>query len=135
MSMEKKTKKKTPRDPFFRPKYIGYCWSETPLDKVMFEDLSNFAKFQLCLATNRLMKDPVWDSYTTEEILVEFFARKFSKDRNYLKEFELSLAKNEINDFGLWADKLIDMDNKEKEEKIKNLEENITFSPTDVMGG
>lgn len=128
---------KKARDFFFNLKYIAYCWSEPNRDKPDLDRLVNFAKFQLCVQTKTLMKDPIWDEYTKEEILTEWQAYQFNLDpeKRNVKEFEKQLFMGtEVGEFDEWADKLIAADNKEKEENLKESEDSYSFSPNDVLG-
>ena len=133
--MENKAPAKKPKDSLFRIKHIAYCLSQTPLEECTFEDLVQFAKFQLCTMTKRLMKDPIWDSYTPEEVLVEYQAHLFQLKPDVLKDFELQMAHGEVLDFNAWADLQIKMDEEEKRIQLGNQEDRVTFSPDDVMGG
>lgn len=132
--MEETQKPKQP-DIMLRLKHIAYCRSQTPISGMGLKDFVNYAKFQLCLITKRLEKDPVWDTYTQEEILIEFFAHKFNVDKNFVTEFELSMATGEVLDFSDWADLQMKREQEAKEAKLKDLEDNISFNPGDVIGG
>ena len=116
-------------------KYMGYCLSQLPPQQNMidFEDFLQFAKFQLCESRKILLKDPIWDSYTKEEILIEYFAMVFSINEDFKKSFENflnegyedSLSIEEVYD---WFDEQIEKDNREKAEK----EAEFSFKPEDV---
>lgn len=134
--MEKIQKKKAPPpDKLLNIKYIAYCLNNTAPEKFTIKSFVNHAKFQLCLLTKTLSKDPVWDSYTGEEILVEYFAHVFHTNKNAVQEFEARLSKGDIIDFNAWADLMIERNAKEQDEKAKKLEDRVSFSPNDdVMG-
>lgn len=76
-------------DKFDRLRYMGYCWSKLPPEEegMNFEDLVHYAKFQLCATNHRLMKDPIWDEYTSEEILIEYYALLFHNSEEQAKKF------------------------------------------------
>lgn len=133
---EQKEPKKKKKDSLFPVKYIGYCWSQLPPGDTDMRDFLNYCKFQLCMFSNRLMKDPIWNEYTNEELLAEFYAHTFSKKQDYLKEFEMFLAAEggELLEFDAWADMQIKKNQEEKTSKAKKLEDSIAFSPSDVMG-
>lgn len=133
---EKKEPKKKKKDGLFPVKYIGYCWSQLPPGDTDMNDFLNYCKFQLCVFSNRLMKDPIWNEYTSEELLAEFYAHTFTKKQDYLKEFEMFLANEggEILEFDAWADMQIKKNQDEKLAKAKKLEDSVAFSPEDVMG-
>jgi hypothetical protein len=130
------SQKKAP-DPFYRLKYMGYCLSQmTPTGvPTTFEDYVNYAKFHLSLDKHVLMEDPIWDKYTDEGILVEFFANIFSKSKEKLKEFESTFKgyMSEIDEFNAWADRMIEKNKIELEEKAKTLEDKVSFTP-ETMG-
>lgn len=71
-------------------KYIAYCTACLPPESVGhgYEDVLRYARFQLCCKTNRLMKDPIWDKYTDEEILIEHYAHNFAVDPDAKINFE-----------------------------------------------
>jgi hypothetical protein len=132
-------KKETPKkrkDSLFPVKYIGYCWSQLPPGDTDMHDFLNYCRFQLCKLSHRLMKDPIWETYTSEELLAEFYAHTFAKDKDFLKQFEMFLANEggEILEFDAWADMQIKKSQEEKSAKAKKLEDSVAFSPEDVMG-
>lgn len=137
MAETESTEKKRKKDVFFNLKFIAYCWSQMPPGSL---DLKNFAKhcqFQLCHINKVLMKDPVWDKYTNEEIIAEYFAHRMQTEDNFLKEFEIYMAADggEIMDFDSWADVQMKKDDDERAAKLRELEDKVDFSPDDVMGG
>jgi hypothetical protein len=81
--------KKEAKDPFFALKYIAYHRTGLPKDsdELDTEALISFAKWQICKVRNILWNDPVWDSYTEEEILIEFFSIKFDENEELRKDF------------------------------------------------
>src|SRR6185436_4910131 len=92
----KKKQTKTKKDYFRKIKYMGYCMSHLPReDSISLDDMVKFAKFQLCLKNKVLMKDPIWDDYTREEIMAEFYAHQFSFSEKAKLEFEASIKLNE----------------------------------------
>lgn len=127
-------KKKT-KDPLFRIKYLGYNMSQLP-EGAKFQDFVRFCKFHLCVKSGRLMKDPIWESYTPEAIVVEFFAHRFVVDEDFRAQFEFAMevGKSVVDDFNAWADKQIGQARKEREEMRNGVEDRIQFDPSDVMG-
>jgi len=128
-------KKKTAKDPLFRIKYLGYNMSQLPPD-FKFPDFVRFCKFQLCVATGRLMKDPIWNQYTPEAIMTEFFAHKFVKDEDFRSQFEFAMefGKSLVDDFAAWADQEIEKSRKERGDLRRDTEDRVVFDPADVMG-
>jgi hypothetical protein len=82
------------------------------------------------------MKDPIWDSYTIEELLIEFYAHQFEDNKEFrLKfEYELDLGADLVEDFVAWADRQIEKEVKIKHEQLGEAEGHIKFSPVDVLG-
>lgn len=133
MEEEKKAKPAKP-DRFIKIKHVAYCWSQNGLGDTKFVDFVRYCQFQLCVINHRLMKDPIWGEYTQEEILAEYFAHCFQKDPQFVKEFEIGLAKGEILDFASWADLQMKQDEEAEKVKIMNQEDRVSFQPDDVMG-
>lgn len=128
---------KKKRDPLKRLKFMGYCMSQLESGTITLDDYIRYAKFFLCSKTRTLMKDPIWDSYTAEEILVEFFAHQFEINQKFLEEFEVSLMddRGQSGDFNDWADMMIDKERRILEKTLGGMEDRISFDPTkDVMG-
>lgn len=121
------------KDIFERLKFIGYCWSNLPPEEadIELEDFVRYCRFQLCKASNRLMKDPIWEEYIDEEIIAEYYAHLFSKSEAEREKFEAVLQgyDEDIHD---WLDKMIENNQKEVQEKSEELE-GFEFSP-DSLG-
>ena len=93
-------------DPYLGLKHIAYC--RTGLSKtteLTSEILLSFAKWQICKARRVLWNDPVWDSYTQEEILIEFFSISFDLDPKTREVFEKNLMKPREAEYA-WFDKM-----------------------------
>jgi hypothetical protein len=120
-------------DPFEKLKYMGYCLSQLPPSGITtsFTDYVNYAKFQLSLDKHRLLEDPIWEKYSDEQLLVEFYANLFSKSKKALKEFEDTFVgtRSEVDDFSIWADKMIEKNQAELEKKAESLEDSVRFTP------
>lgn len=120
------------RGQYFKLKYIAYCRAQLPPKEAgqTVHDVVQFAKFFLCTKTHRLMKDPVWKTYTKEEILVEYFSY-LMLDQEYKSKFEVDMGttegalESEVDDFLTWTSK---QDEKDKEE-LEKLPDNLSFSP------
>jgi hypothetical protein len=121
-------------DRFLPLKHVAYCWSQGALGDTSLRDYVKYCKFQLCVLNHRLMKDPVWDEYSEEEIIAEYLAHAFQKDPLFVKEFEIGLAKGEVLDFNEWADLQMKRDKESEEQKIQDQEDRVSFQPDDVMG-
>lgn len=125
-------KKKKP-DPLIPLKYRSYCWAHLPPgDDVTMEDFVSFAKFFLCRQTKRLIKDPVWEKYTDEEILMEYFAHLFVIDEKAKIQFEADIdAGSKIygEDVYEWLEKKVKENQEEMSKKLDEMPERITFSP------
>lgn len=130
-----KTKKKVDR--YLGIKHLGYRISQLP-NPYSLNDLLKYAKFILAEKSGRLLKDPIWDEYTIEELLMEFFAHQFHTNKEFLTEFEsangLAFTQDSLEDFVAWADKQIAEEGKIKEKLLDESEEKVSFSPDDVLG-
>lgn len=122
-------------DPYRNLKKLGYYTSQLP-DRYSKEDLIRYAKFQLARRAKRLLKDPIWDEYTEEELLIEFYSHQFEDNEKFKVEFEQELGKSadKIDDFAAWADKKIAEDAKIRDMTMGQAEDHVKFSPNDVMG-
>lgn len=121
--MKKKPKSaksnKPVKDPLFGLKYLAYLRTGLPVND---EDLDEealivFAKWQICKIRNRLWLDPIWDTYTQEEILIEYFAIKFDENEELRKKFEISMVGVKDKDLD-WLDKMTKKYSTEKDDKI-----------------
>jgi hypothetical protein len=111
--------------------------SQLDSGQITLDDYVRYAKFFLCSKTKRLMKDPIWDSYTTEEILAEFFAHQFETNKRFLEDFEVALLDSlgQSDDFSDWADSMMSKDKRILEKTLGGMEDRISFDPTkDVIG-
>ena len=122
------------RDIFENLKYIGYCWSNLPPEgaDVELEDFVRYCKFQLCKATNRLMKDSIWDDYIDEEIIAEYYAHLYSTSKEERQKFEAILQGHD-EDIHDWLDKMIKQNQEELKNKAEELDDGFDFSP-DQLG-
>jgi len=124
-----KQKENNESDPFFPLKYLGYCLAMTPPegDKIGLDAFVEFARFQLCEARNVLRKDAVWDNYSDEEVLIEYYAILMSKDETLRKKMELELGGMNYDRDLDWFNKQI-TDNKKDIKDIEK-EEEFDFEP------
>lgn len=130
--MEAKPKKK--RDRYRNLKWFGYKMAVAP---VTGKELVKFAKFHLAKKTNKLLKDPIWDLYTSEEIMAEFYAHNFIDNPNQFKEkFESEIGDvfGEVEDFNAWADREMTKEAKIREQTLSGMEDRVAFDPKNIMG-
>ncbi len=108
-------------------KYVGYCMSQLPPEAVelTYADFVNYAKFQLCRKTSRLMKDPIWDKYTDEEILAEHYAHNFASDMDAKVNFEKEYMQSDDSIDDWMIEKSGDLQEFKPEDKI-------SFKPSDL---
>lgn len=111
-------KKPKETDPFFGLKYIAFCRTGLPANEEDLDEeaMLQFAKWQVCKVRNILWNDPKWDSYTSQEILIEYFAIKFDQDTELRKDFEISTISTKQADVDWFAKKEAQL----KAEKAKN---------------
>lgn len=125
---------KPSEDKLFKIKYMGFCMAQMPPEDVAsdFADFVRYAKFQLSVDKCVLMEDPMWDKYTDEQILVEYFANLFMKSKEERERFE-GQFKGEDPDLYDWFDRKIAENKKELEAKAADLEDSVSFKP-DSLG-
>jgi hypothetical protein len=127
--------KKENKNPHLPLQHIGYCWANLPYDEnnVTWDDFVQYAKFSLCQITKRLMKDPIWDEYREEEILVEYYAHIYAVNKEERAKFEAIMqgADEDIHD---WLDSMIEKNQAETDAKIKEmgLEDSLSFTPNSL---
>lgn len=130
---KKPPQKKKEFDRLRNLKFKGYCRSFTaPGDEMSLDDLVIFAKFFLCRKSRRLWKDPIWEDYTDEEILIEYFAHLYAEDKTAKEEFEMDLNHEEgivDEDAYEWLERKVKENQEELKKKIEELPEKISFSP------
>lgn len=138
MEKKKQETNKVERDPFFNLKYLAYCMSQQPAKRsdVDLSDFIRFARFNICNERGIAFWDPVWDNYTDEQILIEYYAILLERDSSFREEFEsklnstMDLADEDVD----WMDKMIAENQKEREAKAKEeAEANFDFKP-DIIG-
>lgn len=113
---------------------MGYCLSQLPPEgiKATYEDFLRYAKFQLSVDKHLLIEDPIWDKYSDEQLLVEYYANMYSKSKAERDRFE-SLLLGDNPDLHEWFDKKIKQNKEEMEAKAAKLEDQVRFSP-DTLG-
>lgn len=111
------------KDPLLRLKFMGYCMGCTPPDQegVEFDDFVRWAKFQLATHKGYLMEDPIWDKYTDEQILVEYYAMTYTIDKQLRSEFEAVLKGVDQGDLD-WIEDQIRKNKAEVEARKKEMD-------------
>lgn len=129
---ESKNHKKKEHDPLLSIKFKGYCWSRSaPGEDTTLAGLVSFAKFFLCKHSQRLWKDPIWDEYTDEEILIEYFAHLFAKDEAARNEFEVQInAGSDMYEAEYdWLDRMVKQNQNENRKKLEEMPDKVSFTP------
>lgn len=128
--------KKKDKDAYLNLKHIAYSTYNMPPGKnFSLKDFVQYCKFYLCTKTKKPMKDPIWGTYTNEELIIEYFAWRFETEPQFRKDFEDKYNSSEsvMDEFSKWADNQIEKNKDELKEKFKD---NVSFDPTkDVIGG
>lgn len=133
-TLPKKPDPKKAKDPLKQIKFFGYVRAQVGLaGTVDLQDLVRFAKFYLCFKTNTLWKSPIWDEYTDEEILSEYYARLYFEDEDLRRAFEATLG---IDDDAVaadyaWLEGKAKASAQQAEDLSKDLPAKIEFVPTD----
>lgn len=125
--------KKKEHDPLKALKYRAYCRALTPPgEDTTMEDFVTFAKFYLCRVTRRLWKDPLWESYTEEEILIEYYAHLFATDKGARAEFEVRhLSASDIygEDIFEWLDRKVAENQEETKRILDAMPDKVSYKP------
>lgn len=126
--MNEKTKQKRAKDPLYPLKYRGYCWSVTePGGNITYDDFVLYCRFYLAKWSGRLIKDPLIESYTDEEIITEYFAHLYSESKEARQAFETESGMSDevVDDFHEWSESMMEELRQENEE----LPDKVSFSP------
>jgi hypothetical protein len=118
------------KDALLRLKYIAYCTACMPEEGANFFDFVRFCKFRLCAKNNILLLDAIWDKYTDEEIIIEYYAMTYALNPQDREDF-LNQLKGDItedDDMIAWMDSAIEQNKKDLTEKFSQ-KENISFKP------
>lgn len=115
-------------DVFRRLKDRAYVRAFMDTEKGDLSDFVSFAKNYLCLKTNTLYKAPIWETYTNEEILVEYFTHLFTTVPQFKTEYESATGIVD-EDLHAWFDTQIANNKVEIEKKIADLPETVVFEP------
>lgn len=115
-------------------KNVGYYCANIPEKDATYEDFVRFCKFSLCMTTNTLMLDPVWDNYDEENIIAEYYAHVFAKNPEEANKFmsELQItdeAKDNVYD---WLDKMVEENQGELKDLPTDGDDEVDFSPDNL---
>ena len=127
--VKRKSQKPLMNDKYDRLRYIGYCWSKLPPDddNVEFDDFVNYAKFQLCIASHKLVKDPIWDEYSSEEILIEYYALLYHNNKEQADVF-LKNIKGVSNDY----DWILEQEENSEDLLGDDSKDSVVFNPKEL---
>lgn len=122
-------------EPFFNLQYVGYfkCGFDSERKDLSFKDFVEIAKFHLAQEKGILLKDPIWDRYEDEEILVEYYGNLFYKSKEAKDKFEAMLDGVDSDDFE-WMEQEISKNKevlKRKTEELEKEAKELSFEPGD----
>lgn len=116
MADEKEKKKIDEKsdDPFLKLKNIAYRVANHPakFDDPDLADYIQYAKFQICFDRKIGLYDPMWDNYSDEQVLVEYYALLFEKDKAFKDDFEAKIGVPIEDDID-WMEQEIEKNRKE----------------------
>lgn len=94
-------------DPFKVLKYIAWCRSQFVPDAAAAEaqDLIDHAKWVICRERSILFKDPIWDNYSSEDILVEYYSILLDINESFREETKAQLIEAKEDDYA-WFEKM-----------------------------
>lgn len=78
--------------------------------------------------TNTLMKDPIWDEYSDEELLAEFFAHIYAKDEESANELKAEVTGEKVSD-----DEWLEWADSQMADAPEEYEDSLEFTP-DSLG-
>lgn len=89
--------------------YIAYHQSFGPMDaeSLTIKEFSNSCKSFLCAKKHILWKDPIWDTYKEEEIIIEYFSYLFLENEAFRENYKNSMG-NSYDDACAWFDQAIE---------------------------
>jgi hypothetical protein len=110
------------KDPFLALKSIAYARSQLNSSEKIKPNIIDFARHQICAKKGLLFNDPLWKHYTSEEILIEYFALLFDESEKAREQFLHQLETGETLEESdmKWFEKMKD---KYAEEKLNELKE------------
>ena len=117
-------------------KHIAYSRAKglpgSPLNLIGFV---NVAKSFLCRKTKTLWKDPIWESYTDEEILIEYFSWAFSENKDFEEEFlaSIGLENLDVEEFADWAEEEIEKNAELLKQQTQKLEDEVCLDREDMI--
>lgn len=119
-------------DPLKKLKGFAYTRTFPNPEGVSLAQLIIIAKTSLCKLTNTLYKDPVWDLYTDEELLIEYFCHRLTTDEDFKEDVEVmyDIFDKTVNDW--LADKVSDLD-AELEAELDAMDDEISLD-MDTIG-
>jgi len=122
------------KDSLLRFKYIGYCLAMLPPEDIKFSDFVNYAKFNLCMKNHILMKDSVWDNYTDEDILVEYFAFLYYSNEKIRSQFE-GILNGESEDLMDWFKKMEAKNKEDLDNYLREVPDDLSLKPISSDNG
>lgn len=132
--MSQKPPKKKKFDPYKGLKFFAFRMAQLP-QPFSGKDLVRYAKMHLAIKTHTLLKDPIWDLYTNEELLVEFFAWQFQDEKiRDMFEQDLGDIDGSVDEFAKWADKEMAEEAKVRAKTLNSMEDRVSFDPGMIMG-
>lgn len=92
------------------------------------EDFVEYAKYYICETRGLLFLDPIWDRYTQEDILTEYFTIRVREDEEFKQEMEnsfITLSKKDEDFFNKMTAAYEAQKVKEEETPPENLPDRI----------
>lgn len=118
-------------DPIQALKKRAYARSFGGLDtSLTVDDLVIMARAYLSRETHTLYNNPIWDEYTKEEIIIEYFSYRFVREQDLRETFEKEHNVKDAEKEGIydWLEEQAQSDGDAEPE----FEESIDFDPREV---
>lgn len=94
--------------------HIAYYQSFGPIDAegLTIKEFANSCKSFLCSKKGILWKDPIWDIYKEEEIIIEYFSYLFIENEAFRENYKNSMGSS-YDEACAWFDQAIEQNKKE----------------------
>lgn len=96
------------------------------------EDFVNFCRFQIALEKGMLFHDPIWNTLSEEEIIVEYQALLFAKRKEELAAFESQKAGDEAEDEIDWLEAQVAKNQAPTKAYNEEESDEFEFTPQDL---
>lgn len=117
-------------DKLINLKHIGYTRAFMGIDNdISLPVFIDACKTYICARQKILFNDPIWERYSDEEIIVEYYSYLFIDNKSEREKFESSVDAASGSDTYDWLTSKVDELEAESEKKVNELPDRISFNP------